>query len=290
MFILLKNYKKYLKYLKLFQVLGTWNTLQNSVFQVLGTWSTLRNSGIPSQVFTFVPLYNATLLVPFTTFIFPKFLFYHFPFSYIIYSTFSIVLIVFPVFLFQCPLFRLPHVISSHQFPVVFPIRPSSHFPNSWPVISLVFFLPDVTFPVFLSSWLFLYFPFPIFLRVRIIFSQFGATYFTHVMYTNCQIPNFLLVCFFFAFPFSISILPCHCLWIIPLYNATVLFPFTTFTFPKLLFYHFPFPYIIYSTFSIVLIVFPVFLFQCPPFQLSPRYFFPSVSSCLPCPSIITFS
>ena len=61
-------------------------------------------------------------------------------------------------------------------------------------------------FPVFLSSWLFLCFPFPIFLRIRIVFSQFDATYFTHVSYTNCQIPNFL-VCFFFVAPFSVSIL-----------------------------------------------------------------------------------
>ena len=79
------------------------------------------------------------LLFPFTTSIFPKFLFYHFRFPYIIYSTFSI-LIVFPVFRFQCPLFRLPHVISSNQFLVVLPVRRLSIFPNSWPVISLIFF------------------------------------------------------------------------------------------------------------------------------------------------------
>ena len=31
------------------------------------------------------------------------------------------------------------------------------------------------------------------FIRTRIVFSEFGATYFTHVMYTNCQISNFTL-------------------------------------------------------------------------------------------------
>ena len=103
------------------------------------------------------------LLFPFTTFIFPKFIFNHFPFPYIIYSTFSIILIVSPVLLFQCLLFRLPHIISSNQFPVVFPVCRSSHCSNSWLVISLVFFLPDFTFPVFLSSWLFFCFLFPIF-------------------------------------------------------------------------------------------------------------------------------
>ena len=43
-----------------------------------------------------------------------------------------------------------------------------------------------------------------------ITFSQFGATYFTHVMYISCLIPNFLLVFFslllFFQFPFFLSI------------------------------------------------------------------------------------
>ena len=68
-------------------------------------------------------------------------------------------------------------------------------------------FLPNVTFRIYLSSWLFLCFPFPIFLWIRIVFSQFGATYFTRAMYANCQIPNYLLVCFFFASPFSVSIL-----------------------------------------------------------------------------------
>ena len=43
-------------------------------------------------------------------------------------------------------------------------------------------------------------------------FSKFGATYFTHVMYTKYQISNFLLVCFFFTSPFSVTILPFHCL------------------------------------------------------------------------------
>ena len=129
------------------------------------------------------------------------------------YSTFSIVLIVIPVFLFRCPFFQLPHVISSNQFPVVFRVRRSLNFSHSWPVISLVFFLPDVTFSsVFLSSWLFLCFPFPIFWRIRIVFLQFCATYFNHVMYTNWQIPNFLLVCFLLASLFLVSILPSHCL------------------------------------------------------------------------------
>ena len=62
--------------------------------------------GIPLRGFTFVTPYNASLLFPFTTFIFPKFLFYHFPFPYIIYSAFSIVLIVFPVLFF--PVSSLP--------------------------------------------------------------------------------------------------------------------------------------------------------------------------------------
>ena len=58
-----------------------------------------------------------------------------------IYSTFSIVLVVFSgSSLPKCPLFRLLYVISSNQFPVVFLARRSSHFPNSWPVILLVFF------------------------------------------------------------------------------------------------------------------------------------------------------
>ena len=71
------------------------------------------------------------------------------------------------------------------------------------------------------SSWLFLCFPFPIFLRIHIVFSQFDATYFTHVMYTNCQIPIYLLVCFFFASPFSVPILPFHCLRIsVPSFNT----------------------------------------------------------------------
>ena len=69
----------------------------------------------------------------------------------------------FSVLLFQCPLFRLLHVISSNRFLVVFPFCQSTHFPNSWRVISLVFFLPDITFPVSLSSWPFFCFPFSIF-------------------------------------------------------------------------------------------------------------------------------
>ena len=155
----------------------------------------------PLQCFPLNSIYN---------FYISKFISFHFP--YIVYSTFSIILIVFPVLFFQCPLFLLPRVIFSNYFPVVFPVRRSSHFPYSRPVISLVFFLPDVTFPVFLSSWLFLCFSFPVFLRIHIVFSQFGATYFNHFMYTNCRIPNFLLVCFVFASSFSVSILPFHCL------------------------------------------------------------------------------
>ena len=42
-------------------------------------------------------------------------------------------------------------------------------------------------------------------------FYQFGPTYFTHVVYTNCQISNFLLVCFFLISSFSVSILAFHC-------------------------------------------------------------------------------
>ena len=115
-----------------------------------------------SVVVVFIPLYtlagfyippppprNASLLFPFTTFIFPKFLFYHFP--YIIYSTFFIVLIVFPVLLFQCLLFRLLHVIFSNQFPIVFPVRRSLHFPNSRPVISVVFFFCQMSHSKFSS-------------------------------------------------------------------------------------------------------------------------------------------
>ena len=135
------------------------------------------------RVFTFVPPYNTFFLFPFITFIFPKFLFYHFPFPYIIYSTFSIVLIVFPVLLFQCSLLRLPHVISSNSFPVVFPVRRLSHFLNSWPV-SYSFFLPDATFPVFrtlldcFSAFLFQFFSFhPTFPRQylqNVVFSEFS--------------------------------------------------------------------------------------------------------------------
>ena len=91
------------------------------------------------RVFIFVPPYNTSFLFLFITFIFSKFLFYHFLFPYFIYSIFFIVLIVFPGLFFQCPVFRLLHVISS-KFPVVFPDHRSSHLPNSWPVISLVFF------------------------------------------------------------------------------------------------------------------------------------------------------
>ena len=48
-----------------------------------------------------------------------------------------------------------------------------------------------------------LFFLFPIFSRCPVVFSQFGTTYFTRAMYTNCQILNFLLVCFS-ASPFSV--------------------------------------------------------------------------------------
>ena len=74
----------------------------------------------------------------------------HFPFSYIIYSTFFIVLAVFSVLLFQCPFFQLP---PSNQFPAVFPVHRPSHFLNLWPVISLVFFVRChfPSFPLFLT-------------------------------------------------------------------------------------------------------------------------------------------
>ena len=48
----------------------------------------------------------------------------------------------------------------------------------------------------FLISWL-----------KRVLLYQFDATYFTHVMYTKCQIPNFYLVCLS-ASPFEIFIVP----------------------------------------------------------------------------------
>ena len=70
---------------------------------------------IPLRIFTFVPSYNVSLLFLFTTFIFRKFFFYYLLFPYMVYSAFSIVLIVFPILLFQFPLFRLPGVISSNQ-------------------------------------------------------------------------------------------------------------------------------------------------------------------------------
>ena len=118
---------------------------------------------------------------------FPKFLFYHFPFPYIIYSTFSIVLIVFPVLLFQCPLFQLLHVICSYQFPVVFPIRCHHMFPILDQLFHSYFFC-QMSHSQFSSL-----------LDFFCAFFQFGVTYFTHVMYTNFQVPNFLLVYFFFA-------------------------------------------------------------------------------------------
>ena len=168
----------------------------------------MQTSFIHSRVFPFVPLYNAFRWFPFITFMYPKFLFDHFP--NITYSTFFIILIVFPVLLLQRPLFRLPHVISSNQFPVVFPVRRSSHFSNSWWVISLVFLFSDVTFSVFLSSWLFPCFPFPI-LRMCIVFFQFSASCFTHVMYANSvKFQIFYLFVFalllLFQFPFFLSI------------------------------------------------------------------------------------
>ena len=69
-------------------------------------------------------------------------------------------------------------------------------------------------------------------------------------------------------------------------YNASLLFPFTTFIFPKFLFYHFP-----YSIFHIFhrLDRYSGFSFPMSFFPASPRYFFQSVPSCLPCPAVIKF-
>ena len=44
---------------------------------------------------------------------------------------------------------RLGRFSGSNQFPVVFHVRRSSHFPNSWSVISLVFFFARCHFPSF---------------------------------------------------------------------------------------------------------------------------------------------
>ena len=156
------------------------------------------------------PPLNAYLLFPFTTFIFRKFFFYHF--LYIMYSTFSIVLIVFPVLLFQCLLFRLPHVFSANQFPVLFPDRRSLYFPDSWPFISLLFFF-QTSHSQFSS----------LFLTVSMLsFSNFFTdSYRTFLirchLFNSCHVHQLsnskFSSCFFFSVsPFSVSILPFHCL------------------------------------------------------------------------------
>ena len=47
---------------------------------------------------------------------------------------------------------------------------------------------------------------FPISLLTRVLFSQFRATYFSRIMYINCQIPHFHLACF--SSSFEICIVP----------------------------------------------------------------------------------
>ena len=87
------------------------------------------------------------------------------------------------------------------QFPIFFPARRSSHFPNSWPIISLVLFLPDVTFSVFLSSWLFLrIFPIPCHL-----FHSCHGDQLSNAKFSPC-----LFFCYFsfFSFHYSFPLFP----------------------------------------------------------------------------------
>ena len=137
----------------------------------------------------------------------PKISLLSFSISIFIYSTFSIVLIVFPVLLFQCPLFRLPHVISSNQSSLsvgdhIFPIR--GHLFHSY------FFsrCHISSFPLYLTVSLLSFSNF--FTDSCRIFPIRCHLFHSYVMYTNCQIPNFLFVCFFslllFQFPFFLSI------------------------------------------------------------------------------------
>ena len=152
-----------------------------------------------------------SILFPLKIFIFPKFIFFHFLFPYGRFSSSS-----FPLFSSSFPLYFFQSAASCLPYPYLI-----SHFPNSWPVILLVKFIPEFIprnyyqykiYSVCLSFWLFPCFLFQIFLRTRVVFSQFGATYFTHVMHTNCRIPNFLFLVCFSASPFSVSIVPFHCL------------------------------------------------------------------------------
>ena len=87
---------------------------------------------------------------------------------------------------------------------MLYPSKPAFDIPVIVPVVS-----PS-------SSILFRYY-IPVFpwisLLMRVLFSQIDATYFNHVIYTNWQIPNFYLACFFVS-PFAILFVLFHFLHI----------------------------------------------------------------------------
>ena len=110
-------------------------------------------------------------------------------------------------------------------------------------------------------------------IQVARVFSRFYI-FLSNFFITNTVFPRYTIIVVF---------IPLYTLadfTFLPPYNASFLFPFTTFIFPKLLFYHFPFPYIRFSSSAFPMSSLPA----------SPRYFFQSVSSCLSFSSVITFS
>ena len=178
-----------------------------------------------SVVVVFIPLYTlAGFYIPPPPQCFPLISIYNFHISKISLLSFSI----YHIFhIFHC-LDRFP----GSSFPMSsLPASPRYFFQSvsncvSCPAVitfsqfaasyfSRIFFLPDVTLQIFLSSWLFLCFPFPTFLRIHIVFSQFTATYFTYVMYTFFLFvfSSFLFVQFLFflsivsEFPYHLLIL-----------------------------------------------------------------------------------
>ena len=129
----------------------------------------------------------------------------HFQFS----SSWSFLLVSFSIVLF-----RLDYVIFSNQLPVVFSVFYSCRV---FPIIGQLFHsynLYLISHSQFSSvlgkveigkrkQRITALLPFSNFWRTRVVFSQFGANDFTHIMYTYCQIPNFLIVSLLLFFRFS---------------------------------------------------------------------------------------
>ena len=103
-------------------------------------------------------------------------------------------------------LFRLPYIISSNQLPVVFPVCYSCHI-----------------FPIrvqLLHSYNLYQMSHSQFSSLLDCFPN-SVPLITHVMYSNCQIPNFLLICAS-ASPFPVFIVPSvFCLFLFGLNLST---------------------------------------------------------------------